>query len=155
MFIDIAYLLNTGLPISEEISNEKLNRAIFTAENYIIKPRLGEFYNLITENPTEYSVELSGGVLTDDDDKRVYVAGLQLAEAHLAYAYLLTDFVNVTTFGAVLKNDDYSSHADADRLRNAGMMHVEIGLQYLREITDFYHIKNDRKQLPDFWEELI
>ena len=154
MFINIAYLLATGLPISEEISDNKLNRAIYTAENYVIKPRLGEFYNELTENPTAYSVELEGGVLTDGD-KSVHVAGLQIAEAHLAYAYLIADTVNATTFGAVLKDDDYSSHADADRLRNAGMMHVEIGLQYLREITDFHHIRNDRKQLPDIFEELI
>lgn len=154
MFIDITYLLNAGLPISEEISNDTLNRAIFTAENYVIKPRLGELYNAITENPNDYSVELAGGVLADGD-RRVYVAGLELAEAHITYAYLITNTVNATTFGAVLKDDEYSSHADADRLRAIGMMHAEIGMQYVKEITDFHKINNDRKCYPNIWEELI
>lgn len=155
MLIDNNFILQFGLPISDEIATEKIERAIFTAENIIIKPRLGwKLYADITENPTQYETVLNGGLLLEGD-KHLYVAGLKAAEAHLSFSILLGENLNSTTFGTVLKNDEYSSHADEDRLRRAIMTHNEIGLEYLKEITDYYKIHNTDKHLPNVGEELI
>jgi len=155
MIIDSNYLLEFGLQISDEITEDKLARAIKTAEQYVIKPRLGyELYADIVEDPTAYETVLNGGLLVQDD-KHIYVAGLKEAEAHIAFGILIAGDVNATAFGSVLKNDDYSTHADEDKLRRTGMMHTEIGMQYLKEITDYYKIDNTAKPLPNIWEELI
>lgn len=155
MIIDYNYLLNFGFDISDEISEQKLNRAIKIAENYIIKPRLGyELYMDIIDDPTQYETVLNGGVLADED-RATYVSGLKEAEANLAYGILLRLNVNATTFGSVQKKDDYSSNADESTLMEVGMMVTEIGLAYLKEITDWYKIDNTDKALPNYWEEFI
>lgn len=156
MFIDTSYLLAFGLPISEEIEYNKLERAISTAENIVIKPRLGDLYALMVENELEYNIAINGGVLVDEaTEKHIYVAGLKSAEAHIAFGILLGDVINATAFGSVLKTDDYSTHADEDKLRRVAMMNTEIGMQYLKEICDFYKIKTSCKILPNVWEEHI
>ena len=155
MLIDTSYLLNFGLPISSEIEYSKLERAISTAENIVIKPRLGDYYALIKENPLDYDIAVNGGVLVDETAKHIYVAGLKEAEAHIAFAILLGEIINATAFGSVLKVDDYSTHADETKLRRVAMTHTEIGMQYLKEITDFYKIKTSCKILPNVWEEHI
>lgn len=155
MLIDNNFILQFGLPISDEIATEKIERAIFTAENIIIKPRLGwKLFADLVENPTQYETVLNGGLLLEGD-KRIYVAGLKAAEAHLAFSVLLGDNVNSTVFGSVLKTDDYSTHAGEDRIRRVAMTHNEIGLEYLNEITEYYHIPNTDKHLPNVGEELI
>lgn len=152
MFIDTTYLLAFGLPISEEIEYNKLERAISTAENIVIKPRLGDLYALMVENELEYDIAINGGVLVDEiNDKHIYVAGIKEAEAHIAFAILLGDIINATAFGSVLKTDDYSTHADETKLRRVAMTHTEIGMQYLKEITDYYKIKTTCKTLPNFY----
>lgn len=152
MFIDTTYLLAFGLPISEEIEYNKLERAISTAENIVIKPRLGDLYALMVENELEYDIAINGGVLVDEiNDKHIYVAGIKEAEAHIAFAILLGDIINATAFGSVLKTDDYSTHADETKLRRVAMTHTEIGMQYLKEITDYYKIKSTCKILPNFY----
>lgn len=156
MLIDTSYLLAFGLPISEEIDYNKLERAISTAENIVIKPRLGDLYAEIVENPLDYDIAINGGVLVDEEtEKHIYVAGLKSAEAHIAFGILLGDVINATAFGSVMKTDDYSTHADEDKLRRVAMMNTEIGMQYLKEITDFYKIKTSCKILPNVWEEHI
>lgn len=156
MFIDTSYLLAFGLPISSEIDYNKIERAIATAENIVIKPRLGDLYAEIVENPLDYDIAINGGVLVDEaTEKHIYVAGLKMAEAHIAFGILLGDVINATTFGAVLKDDEYSTHADEDKLRRVAMTHTEIGMQYLKEITDYYQIKTSCKILPNVWEEHI
>ena len=155
MYIDTDYLLDFGFEISDEISIGKLERSIKTAEQYIIKPRLGyELYADILDSPTAYETALNGGILTKDD-KEYHVAGLKEAEAHLAYGVLLGENINATTFGTVKKTDDYSSQAGIEDIRRVSMFNTEIGLAYLKEITDFYGIHNEDKHLPNLWEELI
>ena len=155
MIIDINYLLDYGLPVSDEISSERLERAIFTAEQVIVKPRLGDYYIAITDDPDEYYDILNGGPVTDGD-KSAYLAGLKPAMAHLAFAVLLNQMVNATAFSSVIKTEEYSEPADDTRLRQAGMNNAEIGLQYLREITDWLKIDNTDKNLPNIiWSEFL
>lgn len=155
MIIDTNYLLDYGLPISDEIASERIERAIFTAEQYIVKPRLGDYYTAITDDPDEYYNILNGGTVTDGG-KTAYLAGLKPAMAHLAFAVLINQMVNATAFGSVIKTEEYSGPADDTRLRQAGMGNAEIGMQYLKEITDWLKIDNAEKSLPNIiWSEFL
>lgn len=155
MIIDINYLLDYGLPISDEIASERLERAIFTAEQYIAKPRLGDYYIAITDDPDEYYDILNGGPVTDGD-RSAYLAGLKPAMAHLAFAVLLNQMVNATAFGSVIKKEEYSEPADEPKLRQAGMSNAETGMAYLKEITDWLKIDNTDKNLPNIiWSEFL
>lgn len=155
MIIDTNYLLDYGLPVSEEIASERIERAIWTAEQYIVKPRLGDYYIAITDDPDDYYYILNGGPVTDGE-KSAYLAGLKPAMAHLAFAVLINQELNATAFGSVIKIDDYSNPAGEAKLRQAGMNNTEIGMQYLKEITDWLKIDNADKNLPNIiWSEFL
>lgn len=156
MIITVNDLLNSGLPVSEELSDERLQNAITTAEQYIVKPRLGNemFVDIITE-PEEYTVLLDGGIYELPDGKQTYITGLCAAVKELAYACLLRESIMATTFGSTRKKDDYSDAADEDTLYNVARYHTEIGMAYLKEVTDALNIDNSGKLLNNWFEELI
>lgn len=157
MIITVNELLESGLPISDEIDNAKLKRAIETIEQYIVKPRLGDqmFYNMIG-NPSEYTDELNGGYVIDGD-RCAYLTGLKIAEYHLAFAELINMDIAATSFGSNVKlNPDVSRPTNTDELRRVGMSHTEIGLQFIKEITDWHKIDNSGKNLPNIiWSEFL
>ena len=156
MIITVNDLLDSGLPLSEEISERKIENAIFTAEQFIIKNRLGDQqYIAIITSPAEYETILDGGAYVDHKGKNVWLAGLCEAETHLAYALILRDNITATIFGSVLKKDDYSDQAGEDRLNAVARYHTEVGLAYLKEITDALGIDNTDRALNDWYEELV
>lgn len=160
MIIDLNYLLNAGLNISDEIDEEKLERAIFTAEQTVVKQRLGydlyiSILDAIEDEDPEYEVILNGGKL-EDEERKVYISGLKIAEAHIAYSILLSGNINATSFGSTVKlNEEVSRPAGEEHLRRMCMQNMEIGLAYLKEITDWYKIDNRNKWLPNPIEEFI
>lgn len=148
-------LLNSGLPVSDEVDNAKLQMALHTAENYIVRPRLtNERYIGIEENPEEYAAILNGGKLLEGDIT-YYFSGLKAAIHHLAYALLMRDNLNATSFGTVTKKDDYSEVSAEERLRTVVMYHTEIGLAYLKEIEQYFGIDNKLNNLNNWGEELL
>lgn len=155
MIITTTDLLNSGLPVSEEITDDKLQLAINTAEQFIVKPRLGEMFVTIITEPSDYGTILDGGIYTLEDGKQVYLSGLCNAVKELSYACLLRDNLAATIFGSVLKKDDYSDQADEDKLNAVAKYHTEIGLAYLKEITDVLKIDNSGLMLNNWFEELI
>lgn len=155
MIIDIDYLLSAGFDISEEISENKLNNAIRTAEWYIIKPRLGDKYIPILENTDgDYDDVIDGGIVTDEKGNSIFIAGLAQAEAHIAYAILLRENLTATSFGVHKKVDkEVSDLAPEDNIRRVAMMHNEIGLAYLKEVCEFMQIPVLFKAYNDYWME--
>lgn len=149
MIITIDELLSCGLQISEELSNERLQMAIYTAEQYVVRPRLGDdMYLAVTDDPDTYYEVINGGTVTKDD-KQIVLAGLKQAMYHLVYAFLLRDNLTVTVFSSVRKTDEYSENVGDDKILAVGMHHGEIGLWYLKEVTDYFGIKNEAKHLPN------
>lgn len=157
MIITTEELLASGLPISDEIDEAKLERAIETIEQYIVKPRLGDqmFHNMIG-NPTEFQNELNGGYVVEGD-KCAYLTGLKTAEYHLAFAELINMDIAATSFGSNVKlNPDVSRPTNTEELRRVGMTHTEIGLRFIKEITDWHKIDNSKKNLPNIlWSEFL
>lgn len=119
---------------------------------YIVKPRLtdSKYIEIITD-PTEYEVLIEGGVATKENGEQVYLAGLKRAMCHLSYAILIRENINATSFGTVTKKDDYSDVASEERIHRVGMQNGEIGMQYLKEVTDFLGIKNNDKHLQNVY----
>lgn len=159
MIITTQELLSSGMPISEEIDEAKIEQAIFTAEQFILKPRIGDsLYIDILNDPEEYTDILSGGAVEierDGQTTRAYLAGLKKALFHLSFALLLRDNITSTTFGSVLKTDEFSEQASEEKLEWAARYHTEVGMQFIKEVTDYKNIDNTGKHLPNWFEELI
>lgn len=154
MIITTNEFLNCGLPISEEVEESKLEYCINTAEQFLVKPRLKDYYIDITTNPANYTEVINGGVVTKDD-KQIQLAGLKQAMYELAFSELLMENVAATIFGSVIKNDDYSANLSKDDLYMVSKRHVEIGLAYLKEITQYLGIYKATDNLNNWNEELI
>lgn len=152
MIITINQLLNSGLDISEELSDYKLTMAIQTAEQYIVKNRLGELYSEIEANPTEYYTTINGGTVTIDD-KEYNVTGLKYAIYHLAYSYLIRQNITSTIFGSVQKKDDYSSNVNGTEIKDFAIYHNEIAMAYLNEIATAYGCEKP-KYNNNYFEQL-
>lgn len=155
MLITTTEFLNCGLPVSEEIADKKLEYAIKTAEQYIVRQRLTDtIYMDIVSNPSNYREVISGGVV-EKDGKQMYLNGLKNVMYELAFAQLLMENVAATVFGSVIKKDDYSDQYGKDDIYMLAKRHTEIGLAYLKEIQIYLGIKNETKDLNSWTEEFI
>lgn len=157
MIITIDDLLNSGLDVSAEITSEKLALAIGTAENFVVKPRLGKLYSSIVNDPDGYYNLINGGAWTvnlEYTTKTYQLTGLKSAILHLAYAFLLRQNISATTFGSVMKKDDYSVNAAEPELHNLARFHTTVGMAYLNEVMDAYGI-DKTKNYPNYYEELV
>ena len=157
MIMTIDDLLNSGLDVSEEIASEKLALAIGTAENFMVKPRLGGLYDSIVNDPDGYDNLINGGawtVNTEYTTTTYQLTGLKYAILHLAYAFLLRQNIGATTFGSVMKKDDYSVNAAESELHNLARFHTTVGMAYLDEIMDAYGL-DKTLNYPNYYEELV
>lgn len=147
MLITTTDIYNSGLPISEEIPMASVERAITTAEQFMVRPRLTDKVYIEFTNGLHDEL-LDGGVVGEN-----YVAGLKEAIIELSFAVLLHQAINATTFGSVIKNDDYSQYAGYDNIADEAKRHIEIGLAYLKEITNILGIKEEDQILNNFSNE--
>lgn len=154
MIITTNEFLNCGLPISEEVEESKLEYCIKTAEQFLVKPRLKDQYIEITSNPENYPEIINGGIVTKDD-KQIELAGLKQAMYELAFSELLMENVTATIFGSVVKNDEFSNNLTKDDLYMTSKRHVEIGLAYIKEITEYLGIYKATDNLNNWNEEFI
>ena len=155
MLITTNELLNCGLPISDEIEQNKIEYSIQTAENYILKPRIGdELYIAINTAPADYTVILDGGIYTKDDGKQVAVTGLKKALCELAFSEILFENIDVTSFSTVKKKDDYSTNTDKDEIYFIQKLHVERGIFYINEVLDALGMKKTTKDYSNIDEWL-
>lgn len=159
MLITVSELLNSGLAISDEIDTRKLDYAIETAELLIVKTRLGDqTYLAILDQPLEYAAVINGGVVDREEHGETiyyYLNGLKRAMYELSFAYLLLNDISATVFASVRKKDDYSDNVGGEDLFLAAKAHYEIGLAYIKEVTNWLGINNEEKELPSFLEDYI
>ena len=132
MIIDATYFLESGLPTSDDIREEEVELAIRTVEHAVVKERLTpEVYSAILSDPDTYEDALDG---TDE------VAGLKLAELHLAFAYLLYDRTRLVRYASVVKNDEHSENPSRHDVLASAKNHWEIGLQFTDEVCRFLEV---------------
>lgn len=131
MIITANDLLSMGFRVS--VDEDTIGRAIQDAELFYVKSVIGNAnyitYTGTVEQGTNEYIYLNGGVVNG-----VHYAGLKLAVAHIAYAYLLRMNVNSTNFGSVRKYDENSSNIDEELLYSTTKHHFTIGKSYLREL---------------------
>jgi len=157
MFISVTEFLNSGLPVSDDISSYEVEEAITMIEEFYIKPRLGDtLMNALEdydeEHPTEepYDIIINGGRL--DDGTRI--AGIKKAEKYLVFAWMMVNLNRITRFSTVEKDSEYSKSADSEKFEQQARLNWEIGEKFIKEITDYYQIKWDLK-FPNLLNQLF
>jgi hypothetical protein len=139
--------------MSENIPNNRVTASIIEAQDFDIKPVIGEafFYDVILKygtSPADANIVkvVEGGTYTDCDGNTMSFAGLAKA---LNY-YTLARFrkkqpINDTNFGVVVKRDLYSDPLDTkalsqsiDDARSSGMGYLNETIKFLQQNKDIY-----------------
>jgi len=142
-FITYTEFLNSGLPVSDDISQYEVEFSINSTEEFYVKPALtDENYLALLEDPT--NVMVTGGT---EDGK--HYAGIKQAMYHLVFAWMIVNDYRVTRYSTVEKNSEYSKSTDSEKLELLAKRHWEMGEAFLREVQDHYNIDhhNDRNNL--------
>lgn len=133
MILTPTYFMDSGIPVSSDISESEVTLAIKTCEQFYVKPRLGaDKYADIVENPTEYAEIING---TDT------LCGLKLMETHLVFAYMLYDMMRLTRYSSVVKRSDESEAPKRDDILALAKHHYEIAEAFMVEIAESLQIK--------------
>ena len=121
--------LDSGLPLSDDISTAEVEMAIHTVEQFYLKDVLTpQIYADILANPSNYTDVLSGNG---------EVAGLKMAMFHLVFAYMLYDNTRLTRYSAVIKNDEHSDSPSREDLLRSAKHHWEIGSVFTLECSKY------------------
>jgi hypothetical protein len=123
-------------PIANNIGNERIECYIEEVEQLQVMPTIGvELYKKISDNREAFA-DLINGCYYDSDKK--WNAGLISAIAYLVYArFLRNQNMNVTAFGAVLKNGQLSQKVDDATLTRMVNEAQSIGENYLSTVIDY------------------
>lgn len=142
-FITYEEFLNSGLPVSDDISQYEVEFSINSTEEFYLKPALtDENYLALLEDPT--NVMVTGGT---EDGK--HYAGIKQAMYHLVFAWMIVNDYRVTRYSTVEKNSEYSKSTDSEKLELLAKRHWEMGEAFIREVQDHYNLDhhNDRSNL--------
>ena len=142
---DEVSLLARGISI--HIEQEKIDTYIRESEDIDIKPSLGDALFIdIQEHSDKYELLMNGGVYEDRDGKHV-MTGLKTALAYYAYARLVKNGDgNVTRYGFVNKDDDYSSRLDSKEHSMAFNDAFSIADSYMKECL--LYLKTHKSEYP-------
>lgn len=148
MLIDATYFLESGLPTSDDIREAEVELAIRTVEQAVVKERLGAtLWTAILADPEQYSEAVDG---SDG------VAGLKLAELHLAFSYLLYDRTRLVRYASVVKNDEHSENPSRADVLAAARQHWELGELFLDECCKFLEVEPSKEVRTDLiFNELL
>lgn len=135
---------NSGLPVSNDITDAEVAFAVNTIEMYFLLPYLGDTLSDILANPTQYADVLNAN------------NGLKQMMYHLTFAYMIYDKVRLTRFSSVIKNDEHSTDPSFSQLTSIASMHWEIGFEFLRRCCEKLSIDWKAVKRNDFiFNELI
>ena len=128
-------------PIADNIPSNRITVYLKEAENLYVIPAFGaSLFKNISDNQENFVTLLEGGFY--DNDKH-YFEGLRKSIAYIAYSkMILNQDFNVTAFGTMFKNSEYSEHSNEKTLLRISNDALAIGLRYLDECVDYLkHIK--------------
>lgn len=135
-----------GRPITGKLEEDKLNAFITEVEQMNIKPVLGDklFIDILEkgEENEVYKMLLNGGSYTDSNNNISSFTGLKSTIAYFVYAQnLMSGDLNVTRYGTVFKDDDYSSRISSKERSDAYNNTLEVANYYLKECVKFCKVK--------------
>lgn len=131
--------------MSVHVDEDKIETYIRESESIDIKSALGDaLYLDVKENPDKYKLLLDGGTYEDKCGEKKIFMGIKTALAYYTYARIVKngDF-NVTRYGLMQKEDEYSSRPDIKEKVMAYNDAFSIADRYLKECVRFLEEKND------------
>lgn len=153
MLITVEDFIDSGLKISNDVSDKEISFAIKTIEYFYLKERLTDAnYISLSTNPTESInyILLNGGVIDD----KVY-GGLKYALCHLVYAYLMSENMRITRYSTVEKKSEFSNNSQREDILEQARMHMSIGDAAVREVMDYYQLDSTHNIQNNLFETII
>ena len=131
--------------MSVHVDENKIDTYIRESESIDIKSALGDaLYLDVKENPEKYKLLLDGGIYEDKCGEKKIFMGIKTALAYYTYARIVKNGDgNVTRYGFVHKEDEYSSRPDIKEKVMAYNDAFSIADRYLKECVRFL---DDRKE---------
>lgn len=131
--------------MSMHLDEDKIETYIRESESIDIKSALGDaFYLDVREHPEKYALLLDGGTYEDKHGERKIFMGIKTALAYYTYARIVKNGdLNVTRYGLMQKEDEYSSRPDIKEKVMAYNDAFSIADRYLKECVMFL---DDRKE---------
>lgn len=135
--------------MSVHIDEDKIETYIRESESIDIKSALGdELYLDVKEHSEKYELLLDGGTYEDNRGGKKMFMGIKTALAYYTYARIVKNGDgNVTRYGFVQKEDEYSSRPDIKEKVMAYNDAFSIADRYLKECVLFLNEKNDEYPL--------
>jgi hypothetical protein len=135
--------------MSVHIDEDKIETYIRESESIDIKSALGdELYLDVKEHSEKYELLLYGGTYEDNRGEKKMFMGIKTALAYYTYARIVKNGDgNVTRYGFVQKEDEYSSRPDIKEKVMAYNDAFSIADRYLKECVLFLNEKNDEYPL--------
>lgn len=153
MLLTYTEFLDSGVRISNDISQSELEFAIKTVEQFYLKPALTDTHYIELDNnqTTEPNKTLlKGGVI----DGKQY-AGLKDALCHLVYAYLSTEQQRITRYSTVNKDSEYSKTTDRDDILEQARVHWDIGMSFVQEVIGYYGLDTTHNRTNNLFETIL
>lgn len=131
--------------MSVHVDENKIDTYIRESESIDIKSALGDaLYLDVKENPEKYKLLLDGGIYEDKCGEKKIFMGIKTALAYYTYARIVKNGDgNVTRYGFVHKEDEYSSRPDIKEKVMAYNDAFSIADRYLKECVRFLEEKKD------------
>lgn len=131
--------------MSVHVDEDKIETYIRESESIDIKAALGDaLYLDVKENPEKYELLLDGCTYEDKCGEKKIFMGIKTALAYYTYARIVKNGDgNVTRYGFVHKEDEYSSRPDIKEKVMAYNDAFSIADRYLKECVMFL---DDRKE---------
>ena len=135
--------------MSVHLDPDKIETYIRESESIDIKSALGdELYLDVKEHSEKYELLLDGGTYEDNRGEKKMFMGIKTALAYYTYARIVKNGDgNVTRYGFVQKEDEYSSRPDIKEKVMAYNDAFSIADRYLKECVLFLNEKNDEYPL--------
>lgn len=142
------FLIDCGLPISNDISEREIEYAIKTVEQFYVKPMIGsELYSDIVSDTTHQYDDIIHGTSE--------LAGLELAISHLVFGYMIYDNTRLTRYSSVVKDSDESTKPSREDLLAVAKHHWEIGCSFVIEVCRFLQIETPKANNNLIFSELL
>lgn len=135
--------------MSVHVDEDKIETYIRESESIDIKSALGDaLYLDVKEHPEKYELLLDGGTYEDKCGEKKTFMGIKTALAYYTYARIVKNGDgNVTRYGFVHKEDEYSSRPDIKEKVMAYNDAFSIADRYLKECVMFLEDKKEEYPL--------
>lgn len=131
--------------MSVHVDEDKIETYIRESESIDIKSALGDaLYLDVKEHPEKYELLLDGGTYEDKRGEKKILMGIKTALAYYTYARIVKNGDgNVTRYGFVQKEEEYSSLTDIKEKVMAYDDAFSIADRYLKECVMFLEDKKN------------